>query len=212
MQDNNAALRIDPARTALLLLHWQNDVVSSDNKRTGKKPERIAAAHNIEHTQAVLKASRENGVLVIYVNTSMRATFPELSPAAAAAPISRNVVVDKAHLRGSKDVQVIDQLKPLENEIMILNFNPSAFSYTELDLILRNKGITHLVLSGVSTNWVVETTARDGACMGYFIYTLEDCCNSTSDEMHNWPITNVLPKLGAVINSETYIAALQKSV
>ena len=110
---------------------------------------------------------------------------------------------------GTKDVEIIEQLRPLDDEIVINNFSPSAFAYTELDLILRNKGITHLVLTGMSTNWVIETTARVGACMGYFIYTLEDCCNSSSDDMHNWPMKNILPRLGAVIDSETYIAALR---
>ncbi len=202
-------LTIERTKTALLLLHWQNSIVLP-GEHAGNRPERIAAARNIEHTQAVLRASREKGVLVVYVVASHRPGHPELS--ANRTPITENVVADKAHIRGTAGVAVIDRLKPRDDEIVIYNFGPNAFAYTELDLILRNKGITHLVLTGISTNWVVETTARVGACMGYFIYTLEDCCNSLSDEMHSWPMINILPNLGAVINSEAYIAALQRQV
>jgi nicotinamidase-related amidase len=63
-------------------------------------------------------------------------------------------------------------------------------------------------LSGIATNWAVETTARDGACIGYFIITLKDCCNSGTEEMHIWPLVNILPALGAVIDSVTFIASL----
>jgi nicotinamidase-related amidase len=206
MSPNNETYHIDRQKTALLMLHWQKDIVLP-GKHAGNRPERIAAAHNVEHAQAVLEASREKGIPVIYVNTSLRPGFPELP--ANLAPIDKNVIANQAHIRGTQDVEVIDQLKPRDDEIMILNFSPSAFAYTELDLILRNRGITHLVLTGISTNWVVETTARVGACMGYFIYTLEDCCNSSSDEMHNWSMQNILPRLGAVINSEAYTAALR---
>jgi nicotinamidase-related amidase len=207
---NETILTINPAKTALLLLHWQKDIATSEFKHSRNMPERLAAAHTIEHTQAVLKESRENGVLVVYVNAAHRPGYPELP--ANRAPIFKNVAAGGAHIRGSRDAEVIDQLEPIDNEIVVYNYNPSAFCYTDLDLILRNKNITDLILSGLSTNWVVETTARHGACLGYFIYTLEDCCNSHSDEMHHWPMTNILPRLGAVIDSRAYITALQSNI
>jgi nicotinamidase-related amidase len=204
---DEATLTIDPAKTALLLIHWQKDVAAPGFKHAGNHPERLAAAHTIEHTQAVLKASREKGVLVIYVNAGHRPGYPEVSP--KSAPVSRNVVASGAHIRGTMGNEVVDQIKPRDDEIVVYNYSPDGFCYTDLDLILRNKGITDLVLSGLSTNWAVETTAREGACRGYFIYTLKDCCNSSSDEMHNWALTNILPRLGAVIDSEAYINALR---
>jgi nicotinamidase-related amidase len=205
---SKSGLTIDTAKTALLLIHWQNEIASPAYKYSGNNPERLAAARTIEHTQAALQASRERGVLVIYVNASHRPGHPELPP--KRAPIFGNVIANNAHVRGTKGAEVIEQLKPLDDEIIICNYSPSAFCYTDLDLVLRNKDITDLVLSGISTNWAVETTARDGACMGYFIYTLRDCCNSSSDEMHNWPLTNILPRLGLVIDSDSYIAALKR--
>jgi nicotinamidase-related amidase len=207
-QDNQAALTIDLDKTALLMMHWQHDIVSPGYKHASTKPERIAEAHNTEHAQAVLKASREKGMLIAYVNAVHEPGYPEFPR--VLTPMSRNIVDDEALVRGTVGAEVIDELKPLDNEVIIENFNPSAFIGTKLDVVLRNNGITTLVVSGMSTDWVVETTARDAACLGYFVYTLKDCCNSTSDEKHDWPMENILPRLGAVIDSEAYIAALQR--
>ena len=209
-QKNEAEVVIDPTKTALLLLHWQNDIAGPRNERSRDLVERLAAAHTIEHTQAVLKASREKGVLIVYVVASHRPGYPEIP--AKRVPLFRRVVASGTHLRGTLDTQVIDQIKPLDDEIIVYNYFPSSFYSTDLDLILRNKGITDLVLSGVATNWAVESTARDGICRGYFIYTLEDCCLSLNDEMHNWALKNILSVLGAVIDSKTYVAALQGRV
>jgi nicotinamidase-related amidase len=207
---NETIMTIDPRKAALLLLHWQKDIATPEFKHSRNMPERLAAAHTIEHTQAVLKASRENGVLIVFVNAAHRPGYPEIP--ANRAPIFKNVAAGGAHIRGSRNAEVIDQLEPKNDEIIVYNYSPSAFCYTDLDLILRNKGITDLALSGLSTNWAVETTARHGVCLGYFIYTLEDCCNSHSDEMHNWPMINIFPRLGAVIDSTAYITALQSNI
>jgi nicotinamidase-related amidase len=206
-QNNETGVTIEPAKTAFLLLHWQNDLAAAGGKSAHSMLERLVAAHTVEHTQEVLNASREKGVLVVYVVASHRPGYPELP--AKLAPLFNNVSASGRHIRGTWGNQIIDQLKPLDGEIVVYNYSPSSFCYTDLDLILRNKGVTDLVLSGLATNWVVESTAREGVCRGYFIYTLNDCCISFSDEMHNWSLTNILPKLGAVIDSKTYIAALQ---
>jgi nicotinamidase-related amidase len=209
-KNNETVITIDPAKTALLLVHWQNDIASPGGKVAGNIPERLAAARTIEHAQAVLKATREKGMPVIFVNGSHRPGYPEL--AARPSPLMTHFVETGAAIRGTRGAAVIEQLKPLDNEIVIDNSSTSGFCYTELDLILRNKGITNLVLTGFATNWAVEGTARDGANRGYFIYVLKDCCNSLNDEMHNWTLTHILPILGIVLDSNAYIEALQGHV
>jgi nicotinamidase-related amidase len=204
---NEAEINIDPAKTALLLLHWQNDIAAPGGKTPGDMPERLAAAHTIEHTQAALEASRRQGMLVIFVNAAHRPGYPEM--AARPSPLARHLIETRVLVLGTWGAEVIEPLKPLDSEIVINNYSSSAFCYTELDLILHNKGITDLALSGLATNWVVESTARDGANRGYFIYTLSDCCSSMTDEMHQWTLKNILPSLGIVLDSRSYIAALQ---
>lgn len=202
-------ITIDRAKTALLLLHWQNDIVSQKGKLSGNLPKRLEAGRTIEHTQAVLKASREKEMLIVYVNLGFRQGYPELP--AKPSPLISQIVKAGALVRGTWGAEVIDQLKPLPGEVVINNFSPSAFDSTELDLILRNHGITNLVLTGVVTNWVIESTARDAASKGYFNYIIEDCCNSWEKSLHNWSMKNILPMLGDISNSARYVDALEKA-
>ena len=122
---NVPTLTFDPAKTAFLMLHYQNDLAAPKGKFAGDLPKLIAAAHNIENTQAALKASRQKGVFVVYVCGSHRPGYPELPMDASG--IMAGVKEAKAFLRGSWGAEVIDQLKPLEGEPVVLNFSPSGF-------------------------------------------------------------------------------------
>lgn len=205
---NVTTLTIDPVKTAFLLLHWQNDLASPKGKFAGDLPKLIAAARNIEHTQAALKASRQKKVFVVHVCASHRPGYPELP--IDVSGIAGGVKEAKAFLRGSWGAEVIDQLKPLESEPVVLNFSPNGFCYTDLDLILRNRGIRNLVMTGLVTNFVVETTAREAFSRCYSISILEDCCNSWNPEHHDWAIKNSLPGFATISNSKAYIEALKK--
>ena len=202
----NEAITINPPNTALLLLHWQNDLAIPSGKLSRDMPQRLAVDHTIEHVQSVIEASREQGMLVVYVNASHRPGYPEVTP--RPSTLSGGIAQVGGLMRGEWGAEVIDQLKPMSEDIIIYNYSSSAFADTELDLILRNKGITDLVLTGLVTNWVVESTARDATNRGYNIYTLSDCCQGVNEEMHKWSLANILSAIGSVIDSKTYIASL----
>jgi nicotinamidase-related amidase len=204
---NEVAATIDPVKTALLMLHWQKDVADPASRIAGDLPQRLKAAHIVENTHAVLKASREKGVVVIYVNANHRPGYPEMGP--RRFPMADHLFEAGVLVKGTWGAEVIEPLEPAAGDIIVDNYSSSGFCYTDLDLILHNKGVTDLVLSGIATNWVVESTARDGANHGYFVYTLKDCCAGPSDEMHDWTLTNILPSLGAVLSAADYIAALR---
>jgi nicotinamidase-related amidase len=145
-------------------------------------------------------------MLVVYVNASHRPGYPEVNPKPSS--LSYGIAQVGGLMRGSWGAEVIDQLKPIAEDIIIYNYSTSAFAYTELDLILRNKGITNLVLTGLVTNWVVESTARDATNRGYNLYTLSDCCQGANEEMHKWSLLNILSVISSVIDSKSYIASL----
>ncbi len=197
---------LDPRTTALLLLHWQNELVKPGGKIYDPMGGILAAAGTVQRTQAVLQASRIRGVFVVFVNVGHRRGYPELAP--DPGPLAAGLVRAQAFIRGTWGAEVIEELRPLDDEIEIVNYSTSAFIYTELDLLLRNRGITTVVLSGLATNWVVESTARDAGNRGYAIWTLSDCCNSSSQEAHTFCLTNSLPMLGVVCDSASYIQAL----
>jgi biuret amidohydrolase len=204
--NETAKVTIDPGRTALLLLHWQNEIVKPEGVLSVPLSGILSARGTVEHMQAVLHASRNRGIFVVYVNVGHRPGYPEI--AGNAAPLAASLVNTQAFIRGTWGAEVIEELKPLKEEIEIVNFSTSGFAYTELDLLLRNRGITDVVLTGLATNWVVESTARDAFNRGYFVHTLSDCCSSPSEEAHAYCLKNTLPMLGAVCDSKAYIEAL----
>ena len=202
-----AEITIDPAKTALLLLHFQNDLMTPGGKFVRNLPERVKAAHNVEHTQAVLKASREKGMLIVHVRAAWRPGVPEFGP--KTVPLIHHVVEAKAVTDGTWGAEVIDELKPAGEDVVVINTSTSAFCNNDLDMILRNNGITDVVLTGMVTNFVVESTCREAINRGYFAYILKDCINSWSDDFHNWPLNNILPNLAILSESKAYISALK---
>lgn len=86
----------------------------------------------------------------------------------------------------------------------------SALAGTELDRLLRIKGVTTLALAGAATNWAVEGTAREASDRGYRVIVLEDCCAAMTDEEHESSIRVVLSQIGTVITADEFIRSLER--
>lgn len=207
-KDNDAGLALDPSKTALLLIHWQKEIASPEGRNAEDIPQRLRAMGILERTQAVVDVTRKSGMLVVYINGVHAPGYPELG--ARTVPLAAMLIRRGAMQKGTWGVEVIDELKPIDGDIVLDNYSSSGFCATPLDLILRNKGITNIVISGIATHVAVESTARDAFNMGYTVYTLEDCCTSTTQEIHEWSIENALSFFGFVIDAGSYIAAIAR--
>ncbi len=197
----------DPATSALLVLHYQNGLVRHDGVFAfSGTPVQVEKHNCLEKTAAVIKASRAAGIPVIYVNIEFRPGFPELKK--PTYPLIESIQERNAFLRGSRDAEIPDELKPEPSDIIVINFDSSAFSHTDLDCILRARGTKQLFLAGIATNWIVESTTRYGAELGYDITVLEDCCQGFSDELHNFAIEQTLPYYATIMKSTDFIATL----
>jgi len=195
-------LQIDVSKSALLLLHCQNDITKPEGKFAFSGVPAQVARHNLlPKWAAVLKASRDAGMRIIYINNVLRSGCPELGD--KTFPLMMGTKEYGAFVKGTWGAENPDEIKPLPGDLIIENYN-------NLDQILRANGIKHLFLAGLATTFVVDSTARYGAELGYDITILEDCCTSFTDEMHDFEIANVLPHFGTVSRSSDIIAALSK--
>ena len=200
-------MSINTSKSALLIMHYQNGLVRPEGIFAFSGTPAQVEKHNcLEKTAAVLKASRGAGVTVIYVNIAYRPGFPELKK--PTYPLIESIQERGAFLRGSWDADVPDELKSEPSDIIVINFDSSAFSHTDLDCILRAKDIKQLFLAGIATNWIVESTTRYGAELGYDITVLEDCCQGFTDELHEFAITQTLPFYAVIMKSPDFIADL----
>ena len=198
---------IDPATSALLMLHYQNGLVRHEGVFAFSGTAAQVEKHGcLQKTARVIEASRAAGIPVAYVNIEFRPGFPELKK--PTYPLIESIQERNAFLRGSWDAAVPEELAPADDDLIVINFNSSAFSHTDLDCMLRAKQVGSLYLAGIATNWVVESTARYGAELGYDITVLSDCCQGFSDELHDFAIEKTLPFYGSVIESPEFLASL----
>jgi nicotinamidase-related amidase len=192
------------------VLHYQNGLVRHDGVFAFSGTATQVEKHNcLEKTASVLEASRSAGMPVIYVNIEFRPGFPELKK--PTYPLIESIQERNAFIRGTWDAAVPEEIAPEPEDIIVINFDSSAFSHTDLDCILRAKGVRSLFLAGIATNWVVESTTRYGAELGYDITVLQDCCQGFSDELHDFAIAQTLPYYATISNSADFVASLSQA-
>ena len=86
--------------------------------------------------------------------------------------------------KGSREAEVVDELAPLENEIVIPKTSSSLFNSTNFEYVLRNLGVEYLLVMGMITDQCVETTIRDGCDRGFLMTVVDDCCAAHSEQRH----------------------------
>jgi len=195
--------------SALLIMHCQNDIVDPAGLYSGSGAfSEVVKRGTLQKIADMKKAARDAGMQVFFINNVFSKGYPELN--GNRLPICAAARDTQSFLEGSWGVENPDVIKPLEGDLVIRNFNTSAFSYTNLDQILRARRIEKLYLSGVATNFVIDSTARYGSELGYEIHILEDCCASWSADMHEFAIKHILPQFGVIDSSSALIKALSE--
>jgi len=113
--------------------------------------------------------------------------------------------------RGEPGWQIVAEVAPLPGEPIIDKPGKGAFYATDLDMVLRTRGITHLVLTGITTDVCVHTTMREANDRGYECLLLSDCTGATDLANHHAALRMVTMQggvFGAVSDSERLLAAL----
>jgi len=93
--------------------------------------------------------------------------------------------------KGSWQAEVVDELKPLENEIIIPKTSSSLFNSTNFEYVLRNLSIQYLIVMGIVTDQCVETAVRDGCDRGFLVTLIEDACATHSQQRHDESLIGV---------------------
>ncbi|KAA0969605.1 cysteine hydrolase [Aureimonas fodinaquatilis] len=177
-----------PARTAVLSIDMQQMEVGVAERQeariSGTRQNRHAAFYErVENTvipaqQKVLQAARASGIEVIFtVIESLTADGRD-----------RSLDHKISHLhaaKGSFDAQVIPEVGPAADDIIIPKTSSGIFNSTNIDYVLRNLGVEYLVIMGVVTDQCVESAVRDAADRGFLVTLIEDGCAAYSDRNHN---------------------------
>ncbi len=104
--------------------------------------------------------------------------------------------------------QVVDELEPLPGEVVVVKRRVSAFTGSDLEVVLRAAGIDHLVLSGIATSGVVLSTLREAADRDYRLTVLADACLDRDDEVHRVLTETVFPRQADVVTVDEWVTSL----
>ena len=182
-------LPFDPARTAVILIDMQRDFLEPGGFGAALGNDVTQLASTIAPCQRILAAARAAGLLVIHTREGHR---PDLSDAPPAkidrAPPGLRIgdpgPMGRILIRGEPGHAIIPALAPLPTEPVIDKPGKGAFCQTELELMLRNRGIETLLVGGVTTEVCVHTTIREANDRGYRCVALSDACGSYFPEFH----------------------------
>lgn len=202
-------MAIDPKTTAVVLIEYQNDFTSEGGILHGAVEAVMDKTNMLANTKQVVGAARAAGVTVMHAPITFAKGYGELS--AHPYGILKGVVDGQCFVKGSWGAAIIDELAPEEGDIVIEGKRGlDTFASTNLDFILRSKGITTIALGGFLTNCCVESTMRTGYEHGYQVLTLTDCMAATSLEQHDNAIAYDFPMFSKPTASGDFVGDLRR--
>ncbi len=199
---------MDPKKTALVLIEYQNDFTSEGgNFHAAVKPVMDSTGMLANSVKTVARA-RELGVTIIHAPITFTPDYHELT--SAPYGILKGVVDTKSFRKGTWGAEIVDVLKPKEQDIVVEGKRGlCGFASTNLDFVLRSRGITDIALGGFLTNCCVESTMRTGYEKGYNVVTLKDCTATLSAEEQRMAVEKNYPMFSRPMNHDEFLSALR---
>ncbi|HEY6287233.1 MAG TPA: isochorismatase family cysteine hydrolase [Ktedonobacteraceae bacterium] len=184
------------SRMALLVMDMQVGIVT-----------RFAQASDVlTPTNTAITAARAASIPVIYVVVGFRPGFPEISP--------RNKSFSATKQRSSSSTpmftpEIHPAIAPLPTDIVVTKRRVSAFSGSDLEVVLRAQDVSHLVLCGIATSGVVLSTLREAADKDYQLTVLADCCVDSDEEVQRVLLSKVFPRQAEVVQASEWVEGLK---
>ena len=193
-------MSVDPKRTAVLLIEYQNDFTSEGGVLHDAVKGVMEQTGMLENTLKLVEVARAAGATIVHAPITFQPGYYEISEHPYG--ILKGVVDSTAFVKGEWGADIVDALTPQAGDIVVEGKRGlDTFATTNLDFILRARGIDTIAISGFLTNCCVESTMRTGYEKGYQVITLSDCVAATSSEEHENAIRFDYPMFSQVMES-----------
>jgi ureidoacrylate peracid hydrolase len=193
--------RCDPRYAALIVVDVQNDFVSPEGS-AGKRGEDVGAAMAmIPNLTGLIDQARRVGLTIIYIRT----THSDWTDTASWVYRTSQKSGLSTCREGSWGAEFYDGIAPLPTERVVIKHRYSAFINTDLNTVLKARGIQSVLVCGVATNVCVETTARDGYMYDYYVTMIDDCSAAYDAKLHMSTLENIRRHFGLVASSNQII-------
>jgi ureidoacrylate peracid hydrolase len=200
-------MTIDPKTTAVVLIEYQNDFTTEGGVLHEAVSGVMQKTDMLAHTREVVDAARGAGVIIMHAPITFAEGYCELTNHPYG--ILKGVVDGQAFVKGSWGAEITDELAPAAGDIVVEGKRGlDTFASTNLDFILRSKGITTIALGGFLTNCCVESTMRSGYENGYRVITLSDCVAATSVEEHENALKYDFPMFSQPMTAKEFVDEL----
>ncbi len=199
---------MDPKKTAVVLIEYQNDFTSEGgNFHAAVKPV-MERTRMLANTVETVARARALGATIVHAPITFTPDYHELSPRPYG--ILKGVVDSRSFRQGTWGAQIVDVLKPQAQDIVVEGKRGlCGFASTNLDFVLRGRGITDIALGGFLTNCCVESTMRTAYEKGYQVVTLKDCTATLSEEEQRMAVEKNFPMFSHPMNHDEFLAGLR---
>ncbi|WP_172652532.1 cysteine hydrolase family protein [Rhodococcus opacus] len=197
-------MELQAASTAVIAVHLQGDIVSADGAFGDFFAAAAAARDVVGVNNALIADVRAAGGTVIYTRVAFR---PDFSDLIVNSPLLGLVAQTKCLVDGSAKAEILPEMTFADGDFVLTHQRLGGFSDNGLDLLLRSRGVTTVLLTGVATNMSVESTARQASDLGYRTVVVSDACSAADDDTHLAAL-NSLGLLGEVVTSTDVREAL----
>jgi len=214
------ALTVNPAETAVIVVYMQNAYATEGGYVDVAGFDISGAASAIAQTKKVLEAARAAGILVIYFQNGWDKDYVEAggpgSPNwhksnALKTMRARPELAGTLLAKGTWDYALVEELTPQVGDIVIPKTRYSGFFNTNIDSVLRSRGIRTLVFTGIATNVCVESSLRDAFHLEYFGIVLEDATHHVGpDFLQKAAIFNIEKFFGWVSTTADFCGAVSQ--